>query len=154
MTFIVPFLLLEKKKNIYKINRHWIGNYSIQCCPYILIDVKANSILYLARNSSNIVLQELSCFSILTVSGKQYQKNNEHDIEHEHDTLNIEHDTITIRTVVRKDRLILKRIPVFYGRIFSKNSLCPGNISFISLIMIMIISLNQHGIGRILCNVV
>ena len=42
--------------------------------PCTVIDVKANLCLYLARNSTNIVLRELSYFSMLTVSGKNNTK--------------------------------------------------------------------------------
>ena len=91
-------------KNIYKINQHWQSNYSIQCCPCTLIDLKANSLLYLDKNYSNIVLQEHSCFNMLTVSGKQYQKMS---------WINIEHNIAILCIVIRKDWFILKRIPVF-----------------------------------------
>ena len=59
--------------------------------------------------------------------------------------INMERNVTMLCIAVRKDWLILKRIALCIWYNILKKSLCPKNISFISLIMIRIISLNQHG---------
>ena len=64
--------------------------------------------------------------------------------------INIEHNVTILCIVLRKDWFVFKNCLSLFGTTFSKKSLCPENISFISHIMIMVISLNQHGIGSYL----
>ena len=52
--------------------------------------------------------------------------------------------------VVRKDWYIKRNYCLYLVQHSQKNSLCLENISFISVIMIIIISLNQHWIGSYL----
>ena len=64
--------------------------------------------------------------------------------------INMERNVTTLCIVMRKDWFILKRIALCICYNILKKSFCSKNISFISLIMIMIISLNQHGRGSYL----